>query len=71
MSVNTAITIFVNKVVEERRIPFTIGKEEDARRMRLLDRLTGAWKEDGETGNLVRSIRDARSFGNTRHTKDF
>ena len=34
MGVNTAITIFVNKVVEERRIPFTIGKEEDARRMR-------------------------------------
>ncbi len=72
MSANTAFTIYVNKVIEEGRIPFVIGKSaSDSKDISLLDRLSGAWNDGVSADDLSAKIRSGRSFGNTRVIEDY
>lgn len=73
MSVNTAFTIFVNKVVEEKRIPFDIGPAKSSTKadMSMLDRLSGAWNDGGSSDELFEMLRSSRTFGTTRIINDY
>ena len=73
MSVNTAFTIFVNKVVEEKRIPFEIGSGQNhtGADLSLLDRMSGAWNEGGTSQELAEKLRSSRTFGATRIINDY
>ena len=73
MSVNTAFTIFVNKVIEEKRIPFSIGKEYDGRGagLSLLDGLSGAWDDGVPADKVAEDLRTSRAFGLTRTIPDY
>jgi len=75
MSANTAFTIFVKKVIEEQRIPFTItsgceGRAGMAKRndMAILDKLTGGWLDDSTAEEVANDLRSSRTFGKTRGT---
>ena len=73
MSVNTAFTIFVNKVVEEKRIPFDIGPGRSSAKanMSILDKLSGAWNDGGSSDELAEMLHSSRSFGKTRIINDY
>ena len=72
MSANTAFTIYVNRVIEEGRIPFSIGKStSDRKDISLLDRLSGAWDDGTSADELSAKLRSERSFGNTRIIEEY
>ncbi|MBQ8061848.1 MAG: type II toxin-antitoxin system RelB/DinJ family antitoxin [Bacteroidales bacterium] len=73
MSVNTAFTIFVNKVIEENRIPFEIGTVQGSvnKDLTLLDNLSGAWNDGTEASEIADSLRSSRTFGTTRTLIDY
>ena len=72
MSANTAFTIYVNKVIEEGRIPFSVGRNASGSRdISILDRLSGAWNDGVSADDLSAKIRSGRSFGNTRVIEDY
>ena len=73
MSVNTAFTIFVNKVIEEQRIPFEIGSANSGfgKDLSLLDRISGAWNEGGSSDEIAKDLRSSRTFGTTRIINDY
>ena len=73
MSVNTAFTIFVNKVIEEQRIPFEIGSAQSSsnKNLAILDRMSGAWNDDTSSEELTNDLRSSRTFGTTRIINDY
>ena len=73
MSVNTAFTLFVNKVIEEGSIPFPIGGGNLSSKtdVGVLDRLSGAWADGRSTEDVVKSLRESRTFGRTRKQIDY
>ena len=72
MSVNTAFTIFVNKVIEEKRIPFEIGSTNSvSRNLSILDNLSGAWDDGVPANKLAEELRSSRTFGSTRIINDY
>jgi addiction module RelB/DinJ family antitoxin len=72
MSVNTAFTIFVNKVIEEKRIPFEIGSSNIVSRdLAILDNLSGAWNDGVSANELAEELRSSRTFGSTRIINDY
>ena len=73
MSVNTAFTLFVNKVIEEKRIPFEIGSSQSGRvkDLAILDRMSGAWNDGESPEDLIKDIRSSRTFGTTRVINDY
>ena len=72
MSVNTAFTIFVNKVIEEKRIPFEIGSSNNVSRdLSILDKLSGAWDDGVPANKLAEELRSSRTFGSTRIINDY
>ena len=72
LSVNAAFSIYVNKVIEEGRIPFSVGKNAPGSKdINLLDRLTGAWDDGVSAESLAEEIRSGRSFGATRTIEDY
>lgn len=73
MSVNTAFTIYVNKVIEEGRIPFTVGMPESTKAggLELLNRISGAWDDGRSSKEIVDGIRAGRSSGKTRVINDY
>ena len=72
MSVNTAFTIFVNKVIEEKRIPFEIGSSNNiSRDLSILDKLSGAWDNGVPANELAEELRSSRKFGSTRIINDY
>ena len=72
MSVNTAFTIFVNKVIEEERIPFEIGGAPRAvKALSILDRLSGAWDDGVPAKDMAEELRYSRTFGSTRIINDY
>ena len=72
MSVNTAFTLFVNKVIEEQRIPFEIGhgKKERPKDLSILNSLSGAW-QDNSSENIMKDLRSSRTFGSTRIIEEY
>ena len=72
MSVNTAFTIFVNKVIEEKRIPFEIGSSNSVSRdLIILDNLSGAWNDGVSANEQTEELRSSRTFGSTRIINDY
>ena len=72
MSVNTAFTIFVNKVIEEKRIPFEICSSNSVSRdLTILDNLSGAWNDGVSAKELAEELRTSRRFGSTRTINDY